>query len=288
MKIAIVGGSGKMGAWFGNFFAKEGHNVTLIGRNEERLRGLASSLGVNVSTRPEALATAQLILISVPIDSFEQVAANYGKYVAEDQNVVEITSVKQGPIAALHKYLKTNRVIGIHPMFGPGARDFHGHNFILTPTNEVETSLANKVKAYVKERGGKVSVMSPETHDKTMSVVLGLPHLIALASADTLLKLGSFQEMEALGGTTCKLLLMLADSVLSEDAELYASIQTNLQGIGDIYALLEKNLAEWTSLVRSKDKQGFISRMEALSQMRETTGPAFRQAYDDMYNILDI
>ena len=287
MKIAIVGGSGKMGTWFGKLFAEEGHEVTLIGRNEEKLNRLASTLRVRVSTRPEASVEAQLVLVSVPIDSFEQVASEYSGYISDSQSVIEITSVKGPPVAVMHKYFRTNRVLGVHPMYGPGARDLNGHNFILTPTNEAESLLADKVQRYIEDRGGKVSTMSPEAHDRTMSVVLGLPHLIALASADTLLKLGRFESMEALGGTTCKLLLMLADSVLSEDAELYASIQTNLEGIGDIYTLLEKNLSEWTNLVRAKDKHGFISRMESLSATRGKVDPAFRNAYENMYSALD-
>ena len=38
MKIAIIGGSGKMGRWFADFLLKDGKEVVITGRNEEKLQ----------------------------------------------------------------------------------------------------------------------------------------------------------------------------------------------------------------------------------------------------------
>jgi prephenate dehydrogenase len=128
--------------------------------------------------------------------------------------------------------------------------------------------------------------MSPEEHDQTMAIVLGLPHMIALVAADTLLQLGSFEEFEKIGGTTCKLLLMFADSVLSEDPELYASLQMNLSGMSEIHDGFRENMAVWTELVRGKDKQAFIEKMSALAEKRSGADPEFKKAYQKMYRAL--
>lgn len=287
MKIAIVGGSGKMGAWFANSLVREGNDVLLIGRNLERLKIIASRLKVEISDNPAAVTTADIIIFSVPIDSFEPIVRDYNQYVTSNQTVIEITSVKVAPVTAMHRYLKTDKVLGIHPMFGPGAQDMANHNFILTPTNPKEDSLAVKAKAYIESHRGKVSIMSPEEHDKTMAWVLGLPHLLALVAADTLLRLDSFESLEKLGGTTCKLLLMLADSVLTEDPELYASLQINIPGVTDLHKQYHQNLQEWTGLVTQKDRQGFINRMKSLSERRRKTDAEFGKAYDDMYRTLN-
>ncbi len=286
MKIAIIGGSGKMGQWFARFLAGEGNDILLLGRDENRLRDLRPRLGVDTSASPADVTGADLIIISVPMDAFETVVESYARYIAPGQAVLEVTSVKVRPVEAMHRQLKTKKVLGVHPMFGPGAKDFAGHNFILTPTNDVENSLAEKVGAFVKNRGGKVRMMSPEEHDKTMAVVLGLPHLIALVAADTLLELGDFEEFESIGGTTCKLLLMFADSVLSEDPELYASLQVNLSGIGEVHGKLQANLAAWLEIVGGKDKSGFKDRMSALADKRAKSDPDFKKAYQKMYRAL--
>lgn len=285
MKIAIVGGSGKMGSWAANFLAKEGHQITILGRDRQKLRSYRTP-GIEVSDKSETVNKADLVIISVPIDTFESVAKEYGRYIEAGQTVIEITSVKAAPIAALHKYMKTDRILGIHPMFGPGARDLANHNFIITPTNQTENELAAKAREYLEAQGSRVSIMSPEEHDKTMAVVLGLPHILALISADTLLQLGSFEEMQRLGGTTCKLLLMLADSVLTEDPELYSLIQTNIPGMTDLHQMVQKSLGEWTALVRANDKNGFVKRMQALREQRRKGDPDFVKAYDKMYRML--
>ena len=46
MKITIIGGSGKMGRWFAGFLAKDGKEVVITGRDQERLRQTAKELGV--------------------------------------------------------------------------------------------------------------------------------------------------------------------------------------------------------------------------------------------------
>ena len=278
----------KWGSWFGSFLTQEGYEVVLIGRNRDRLRILAAELGVETSDSPEAVAHADVVILSVPMDVFEPVTEQYSAYITPEQTVVEITSVKVAPVAAMHRYLKTEKLLGVHPMFGPGARGFTNHNFILTPTNMIEDVLAVNAREYIEARGGKVRLMSPREHDETMAITLGLPHIIALISADTLLHLGSFEQLEQLGGTTCKLLLMLADSVLTEDPELYASLQTNLQGMGNIHKLLQKNISEWSEIVSRKDRQGFIDRMRAMSEARQKADPEFRKAYEEMYRTLEL
>lgn len=286
MKIAIVGGSGKMGYWFANFLVRDGHQVLLISRNKEHLIPIKKSLDVEISDRPEPVNNVEVVLFSVPIASFESIVKQYSPYIRTDQTVIEITSVKTNPIMALHKYLKTKKIIGIHPMFGPGAQDMANHNFIVTPTNNIENELAEKAKIYIEKHNGKVSIMSPEEHDRLMAIVLGLPHILALISADTLLKLGSFEQIEKLGGTTCKMLLMLADSVLTEDPGLYASIQTNIPNMVDFHRLLQKNTAEWTALVANKDEKGFAERMQSLSVLRKKSDGNFAEAYNEMYRTL--
>ncbi|MDO8443314.1 MAG: prephenate dehydrogenase/arogenate dehydrogenase family protein, partial [bacterium] len=74
MKIAIIGGSGKMGRWFARFLLQEGQQVILTGRNAKKLQEAREQLGVEVTTSlPEAVKSADAVLISVPINSFEEV-----------------------------------------------------------------------------------------------------------------------------------------------------------------------------------------------------------------------
>jgi len=68
VRVAIIGGSGKMGRWFANSLLKDGKEVVITGRNESKLLDAKQELGVEVATNAEAVKQADVILVSVPID----------------------------------------------------------------------------------------------------------------------------------------------------------------------------------------------------------------------------
>ncbi len=287
MKIAIIGGSGKMGRWFADFLLKEGKEVVIIGRNEKKLREAGRQLGVEVATSVAAVNSADVILLSVPIDSFEEVVEQVCPYIRPEQVIMDITSIKVLPVETMHRHITTGLVLGTHPVFGPGARSMDSHNFVLTPTNEKETALAQKVMKYLETRGAKVTLMTPLEHDEMMAVILGLSHFIAIVSADTLLSWDKLAQMKAIGGITYKVLLMLVESVLSEDAGLYASLQMNLPRMADIEELFQARAKAWGDLVKSKDRREFAEKMNALRSRLEEDNPDFGKAYDNMYKLAE-
>jgi len=287
MRVAIIGGSGRMGRWFANFLLKDGKEVIITGRNERKLLEAKQKLGVEVTTNAEAANIADVILLSVPIDNFESVVQEIEPYIRPRQVIIEITSIKALPVEIMHKHLKIGLTLGVHPMFGPGASSITNQNFVLTPTNGEETALAQKVREYLLTRGAKVTLMTPQEHDEMMAVILGLSHFIAIVSADTLLSLGSLKQTEAIGGTTYKLLLTLVGSVLSEDPEFYASLQMNLPDMTKMEALFQRSSKIWAELVENKDRQQFVQRMNVLRDKFKEDNIDFEKAYQNMYQILE-
>jgi prephenate dehydrogenase len=286
LKIAIIGGSGKMGQWFANFLSKEGKDILLIGRNEKKLLEIKKKGGVDVTTDLAAVNSMDVVLISVPIDSFREVVKQLSSYTHSKQIIIDITSIKASPVGIMHQYIKRGVVLGTHPMFGPGATTIVNHNFILTPTNDEETALAQKIKQYLEARRAMVSLMTPDEHDEMASVILGLTHFIALASADTFLNLDKSKEMRKIGSTTFKLMLTLVESVISQNPELYASLQMNLPNMTYLQKLFQRNVKVWAELVESKDKQGLIDRMKILKNNLSNVAPNFKTSYANMYKIV--
>jgi len=287
MKIAIIGGSGKMGRWFADFLLKEGKEVIITGRNERKLLEAKRQLGVEVATNVEAVKRAEVILLSVPIDNFAEVVEHVCPYIRPEQVIIDITSVKVFPVETMHQHIKAGLVLGTHPMFGPGARSVANQNFVLTPTNEGEKTLAEKVREYLEARGAKVTLMSPQEHDEMMTVILGLSHFIAIVSADTLLSFDKLAGMKTIGGITYRVLLTLVESVLSEDPELYASLQMNLPNITEIEELFQKIGKAWGDLVKNRDRHEFVERMNALRNRLKEGNPDFGRAYENMYKLAE-
>ena len=285
MKVAIVGGSGKMGRWFARFLRQEGKEVLLVGRNEEKLMQVQADVDVDVTTDIARVKDADVIMISVPLDAFEAVVREVAPYTHSQQVVVDVTSLKAEPVGVMRRHITAAVALGTHPVFGPGAKDLANQNIVLTPTDERETALADKAKDYLEARGARVSLMAPEEHDRMMTVVLGLAHFIAIASADALLSTDGFQEMKKVGGTTFRVLYTLVASVISQDPELYASLQMSFPGIEEVEGRFWESVGTWANLVKSKDRQAFVERMHTLRDKLEETDPHFEKAYEDMYRI---
>lgn len=286
MRIAIIGGSGKMGRWFANFLLNDGKEVVITGRNERKLLEAKGQLGVEVASNVEAVKSADAVLLSVPMESFEEVMKQISPHIQPKQVVVDISSTKVFPVAMMHKHLKTELVLGAHPLFGPGASSIANQNFILTPTNDEERALAQKIREYLETRGARISLMTPHEHDEKMTIVLGLSHFIAIVSADTLLS-SDLRQTEAIGGITYKVLLTLVESVISEDPELYASLQMNLPNITEIEKLFQERAKVWADLVKNKDRQKFVQQMNVLRNRLKKGNPDFGKAYENMYRIAE-
>lgn len=276
-----------MGRWCAAFLLKEGHEVVITGRNESKLLEAKRQLGAEVATNVEAAKQAQAIIISVPIDNFEPVVKQICPYTHPEQVILDITSVKAFPVKIMHKHIKTGLVLGVHPMFGPGARGIANQSFVLTPTNEEETALAQKIREHLETRGARVSLMSPDEHDEMMTVILGLSHFIAIVSADTLLSVDKLKQMRAIGGSTFKLLLTLAEGVISEDPEFYTSLQMNLPNVTEIEKLFQRKAKTWADLVENKDRQKFVQRMNELKDRLYQVNPDFGKAYEAMYKLME-
>ena len=287
MKVAIIGGSGGMGRWFAKFLLQDGKEVVITGRNERKLLEAKQQLGVEAATNAEAVKIADVILISVPIDNFESVVQEIQPYMHPKKVVIDITSVKVLPVEIMHKHIKTGLILGTHPVFGPGARSMASQNFVLTPTNDEEKTLAQKAREYLLARGARVTLMAPLEHDEMMAVILGLSHFIAIVSADTLLSLGKLKQMKAISGTTYALLLTLVESVISQDAEFYASLQMSLPNMTKIEALFQGSSKTWAELVKNKDRRQFVHRMNILRDKLKKENPDLGKAYQNMYKILE-
>jgi prephenate dehydrogenase len=287
-RIAVIGGAGKMGRWLSGLLLEDDFRVIIADVDEKSLADAGRRPGIDITTSNiDAVRGADYILLSVPIEGFEEVVREMGPHVPAGKVVIDITSTKERPVELMHRYIKEGRVLGAHPLFGPGAASITNKNVVLTPTNDEEAVLADKITAYLEAKSARVSRMTPREHDETMSLVLGLSHFIALVAADTLLCSGEIKPMATSGSSTYKVLLTLIESVLSEDPELYASLQMNFPRVTDYENLFRKKTGEWADLVAGKDRHEFVERMKALKSRLEKVAPDFVKSYEKMYRIVE-
>jgi prephenate dehydrogenase len=224
----------------------------------------------------------------VPIENFESVISEIHAYIRPEQIVMDICSVKEHPLKIMHKYIKNGAVLGTHPMFGPGVKSIKNQNFVLTPTNAKEEEVAGEFGNWLKEKGAKVFVMSPREHDELMSVVLGLPYFLSLATCDTIISYGRFSDAQKVSGASYKFLLTLIEAIASEDAEFSTSLQMNLPENDKVARLLLIKAAEWLELINKRDRKAFVDKVKHLKNDLANMDPGYLKAYEAMHKMLEV
>ncbi|MCX8188945.1 MAG: prephenate dehydrogenase/arogenate dehydrogenase family protein [Nitrososphaeria archaeon] len=286
MNIAIIG-AGKMGRWFIRFFLNEGYKVEVIEKDERKFSMLKDEFGVNPTKDYSILKNICKILVAVPLDNFEDTIKSISPYISREHVILDICSLKEKPVNIMHKYIKFGITLGMHPLFGPGAKSISGQNIVLTPVRYKEKRFAEEFKKWLEKKGANVYIMSPKKHDKLMSIVLYLPHIIGLLVCDTLAEYEFYSEAKKISGTSFKLLITLAESVALEDPEFYATLHTSIPDNEEIGSALLKKLAQWVEIVRNKDKKEFVKRMMDIKSKIEKISPEYTKSYDSMYDMLE-
>jgi len=285
MKTAILG-AGKMGIWFAKFCKEKGDTVILADRNAEKLAKLKKELKIQTADFADAVKDADRVLICTSISSFEEIVKKIASVTHKGQAVMDVCSIKEYPVNIMHKYIKEALVLGTHPVFGPGSDGVKHKAYVLTPTNQAEEAYAIEFKDWLEKQEAHVFIMTPQKHDELMSIILGFPHFIGLAACETLLEQPAYPESKKLAGTTYRMLFTLAEAVALETPDLYANVQTKLDGLKKIEELFIVNAQQWLDLMKKKDSKAIIERMDRLRARLSKIDSNYGKSYEVMYKML--
>jgi prephenate dehydrogenase len=267
MKLAIIGGGGKMGQWLCRLLDNDDFQIVIADKDANALAVGVKSPRIEATTdSKEAVRQADIIVFSVPLDRFEDAVKETAPHIRPGRIIADLSSTKAKPVAIMHKYIKEGLILGVHPLFGPGVTSVSGQNIVLTPVTDKEKALAAEAANYIQGMGAGVKIMAPEAHDKMMAVVQGLSHFTAIAAADALAGLGDLEEMKDVSTTTFRIFLNYIDSVIGDDPELYAAIQMEHPEMADIYKALNRSVEKFAGYVKAKDTRSFVKRMKELKK----------------------
>ena len=207
-KVALIG-VGLIGGSLARGLKK--HNlcgsITGFGRSIPELEK-AVDLGViddYASSVTEAVTGADLIIIAVPMNSFESVFSGMVGVVSENAIITDVGSAKASVIEtakAVFGHLPSGLVPG-HPIAGTEKSGveasfdslFENRRVILTPTESSSESAVNKVQEMWQQVGAEVVLMTPDHHDNVLAATSHLPHVLAFSLVDTLGKMHESSEI---------------------------------------------------------------------------------------------
>ena len=276
-----------MGCWFAKLFRDEGYSVVVTSRNQEKLSRIGSEFNIETNSFLEAIKGADRILVCVPVDALNEVVKIIRPGIQKNQILMDICSVKKYPVDILHKNFPNNLILGTHPVFGPGSTSLKNKTFVLTPTNAMEKKFALKFKTWLETKQVRVFILSPEKHDKLMSVVLGLSHFIGLVACDILLEQKDYPETKNVAGTTFKMLFTLAEVATLEEPELFNSLQSHLSGTLNLETQFIHKANEWLKLIKKKDSKEITAKMKQLKSKLKTVSDDVEHSYKVMYKMLE-
>jgi len=221
-EIAIVGVNGKMGKWFANYFHKMGFKVKGFDTNNEIKEKFIEKANSLVS----CILQIDYVLLCTPTKNTPEIIRLISKEMKRDSYLIEISSQKSKTAQTLLKTPSKVNPICIHPMFGPGIKNIVGKNVIIVPIKDAQKELTATKLLFP---GANFVTIDAVEHDKKIAVILGLTHLINIAFANILAKDEKISLTEKMAGTTFKAQRIIAESILTESAELIETIVSNTE-----------------------------------------------------------
>ena len=253
-RALIIGGAGKMGGWFVDFFVSQGFETTIADRCVDDQPG-------QFSNWTDAGVDYDVIVVAAPLAVSGRILAQLA--VLKPRGLVfDIGSLKSPLIDGLAELRDAGcRVTSLHPMFGPETRLLSGHHLIFCDSGVPEAT------ATAKELFGSTMVeqidMGLDDHDRLIAYVLGLSHALNIAFFTALAESGeAAPRLATMSSTTFDAQLLVSAAVARDNPHLYFEIQNlNKFGLGPLDALCEAaNRIRET--VAGSDEQGFVELME--------------------------
>ena len=255
-RVLIIGGAGKMGAWFAHFLGSQGFAIEISDPSS------APVTFPRVADWGEAALDYDLIIVATPMkvagDVLMQLATRRPRGV-----VIDIGSLKSPLRSGLERLVAAGcKVTSIHPMFGPDTRLLSGRHVVFCDVGVPEATRA--ARALFASTMAEQTEMSVDDHDRLMAYVLGLSHALNLAFFTALAASGELvPRLQRMSSTTFDAQLRVASLVARDNPHLYFDIQTLNDYGGASLQALRAATERIERLVQSGDEAGFVELMAA-------------------------
>ena len=213
---------------------------------------------------------ADLVVLATPVNTILNMADVIVKFIGKDCIVTDVGSTKQEIVSKLSKIFPN--YVGSHPLAGSEKRGitnaktdiFKNSLCILTPTKNTSPKAFKKINNLWSELGARTVLLSPGTHDRILSFVSHLPHVIAFSLIgivpDKYLKFGA----TGLKDTT---------RIALSDSNLWADILfSNRKNILESIKYFQKNLSRIESAINKRDGKTLIKILKKAKGKREILG----------------
>ncbi|MCH7509351.1 MAG: prephenate dehydrogenase/arogenate dehydrogenase family protein [Proteobacteria bacterium] len=251
--VLVIGGAGKMGGWFVDFFDSQGFATVIADTAVEPGPG-------QFKEWRQAGVDYDVIVVATPLAVSGEILAELAKLKPAGL-IFDIGSLKTPLQSGLEALLNAGcQVASLHPMYGPDTELLSGRHLIFVDVGCAEAT--TKAKELFAATMVEELDMGLEDHDRLIAYVLGLSHALNIAFFTALAESGEdAPKLAKLSSTTFDAQLLVAAAVAQDNPRLYFEIQhLNKFGLDPLDALCE-SMMRIRDLVAAGDQAGFVDLM---------------------------
>lgn len=255
-RALVIGGAGKMGAWFADFLDAQDYAVDIV---DPGAAPESSAYPCHAELTAENVAV-DLIVVATPLAVCEPTLRALAR-LGTRALVIDIASLKTPLLAALAEADAAGlRLCSVHPMYGPGVTLLAGRHILLMQVGAQADALADARALFVATSAELVE-LPLENHDRLVAYVLGLSHWLNLGFVRALSNSGAdAPQLARLSSTTFDRQLSVSRQVNRENPALYFEIQS----LNQYRELAWDGLARATSELRRVVEQGDAAAFAAI------------------------
>ncbi|MDD5634680.1 MAG: prephenate dehydrogenase [Candidatus Omnitrophica bacterium] len=273
-KIVIIG-TGLIGGSIGKavLSKKMADEVIGISRRRSSLRRALREKCITsgyINNYAKACRGADVIFIATPVNTIKDVIVKLSKTL-KDKNVIvtDAGSTKKEIVDRADKYKNRFSFVGAHPLAGLEKTGveysrpdlFKNSVCVLTRSVTTDRKKLQEVKKLWEAFGATTRVVTPDIHDKILSLTSHLPHVVAFALAGVLEK--KYCDYVA-GGFKDTTRIAASDPILWSD--IFISNRKNLK---TALGKFRKNIADIERSLASKQAARLIKKLKECKRKRD-------------------
>ncbi|PSJ46226.1 bifunctional chorismate mutase/prephenate dehydrogenase [Zobellella endophytica] len=248
-KAVVIGGAGQLGGLFAHLLTLSGYPVTILEKGDwEQADSLLSGAG--------------LVVIAVPIEQTIAVIERLPA-LADDCLLVDLTSVKSEPLAAMMK-AHGGPVLGLHPMFGPDVSSLAKQVIIYCEGRGAERY--EWLLAQMRIWGARLQAVTADDHDEAMSLVQALRHFTSFAyGAHLCAEQADLSQLLRLSSPIYRLELAMVGRLFAQDPVLYADIILSSPRNLEMIRRYHRRFGELLAQLENGKRDAFVQQFETVS-----------------------
>ena len=244
-------------------------------KNISRIKNLKLP-GKVVSSLKEAVTKSNFIIFCTPMSEYKNIIMKINNYISPNTLITDVGSSKIESSKIIKKFLKKGIAwTSSHPIAGSEVSGpqhgksnmFEGRWCILIKEKNTIKKNLNFLKKFWEKIGSKVTIMSPEKHDKIFSITSHLPHLIAynlVKSAQDFEKKQSYDLIKySAGGLRDFSRVAASNEIMWRD--IFFNNNKNISRAIDLFI---KNLRSFKSDINSKNNKSIINKLTETKKVR--------------------